>query len=131
MVMKPMVGNDAVPKPGQQDLLELDMLNPHYPNFYRASGRKVPSDDQDPIPVYFLAVRAEAVFLFPFRLRPLPGGELTQTPEELTKQVSGWLETALKTLGAGAKTAAGYGYFQSFDSTPPPKGVSSTTPEPR
>ncbi|MFL6235301.1 MAG: hypothetical protein ACJ76N_19355, partial [Thermoanaerobaculia bacterium] len=79
------------------------------------SKRQVPADDQDPIPVYFLAVKADTTFVFPFRLGPPPEGELTQTRDPLTKQVSGWLETALKTLGAGAKTAAGYGYFQSFD----------------
>jgi hypothetical protein len=60
----------------------------------------------------------------------LPEGELNRTRAPLTKQVSGWLDTALKTLGAGAKTAAGYGYFQSFDSAPLPKGVKSTQPAP-
>jgi CRISPR-associated protein Cmr6 len=121
---------DAVPAPGQKDLLETDVLNPHYPNFYRASKRQVPSDDQDPIPVYFLAVKAETTFVFPFRLGPLPEGELNRARDPLTKQVSGWLETALKILGAGAKTAAGYGYFQSFDSAPLQKGVKSTQPAP-
>jgi CRISPR type III-B/RAMP module RAMP protein Cmr6 len=121
---------DAVPAPGQQNLLELDVLNPHYPNFYRASERKMPSDDQDPIPVYFLAVKAEAAFVFPFRLAPLLAGEPAETRDRLTKQVFGWLETALKTLGAGAKTAAGYGYFQSF-ATAPLQGVQSSTSEPK
>jgi len=68
---------------------------------------QVPSDDQDPTPVYFLAVKAEAAFVFPFRLAPLPEGGLSQTREELTKQVSGWLESALKTLGAGAQNRRG------------------------
>lgn len=89
------------------------------------SGLQVPSDDQDPVPVYFLAIKAETAFVFPFRLGPLPQGELNPTREQLTKQVTGWLETALKTLGAGAKTAAGYGYFQSFDPPSRQKGVKS------
>jgi hypothetical protein len=63
---------DAVPTPGQKDLLALDVLNPHYPDFYRAKDRKVPSDDQDPIPVSFLTVRAEAAFVFPFPPSPSP-----------------------------------------------------------
>ena len=120
---------DAVPKPGQPNLLETDVLNPHYPNFYRSKGRKVPSDDQDPVPVYFLAVKAEAAFVFPFRLGALPAGEPLETRDELIQQVSGWLKTALSTLGAGAKTAAGYGYFQSFDSDPLGEGVKSIPPE--
>jgi hypothetical protein len=120
---------DAVPTPGQKDLLEIDVLNPHYPKFYRSSKRQVPSDDQDPIPVYFLAVKADTTFVFPFRLGSLREGELTETRDELTKQVSGWLETALSTLGAGAKTAAGYGYFQSFGTEPAPNSVELSNPD--
>ncbi len=116
---------DAVPKPGQQNLLEVDVLNPHYPKFYSSSKRQVPSDDQDPIPVYFLAVKAETAFVFPFRLGSLPEGETRESRDGLTKQVSKWLATALSTLGAGGKTAAGYGYFQSFDTDPGPNSVES------
>jgi hypothetical protein len=76
-----------------------------------------------------MAVKAETTFVFPSRF-PLPEGELTRTRDPLTKQVSGWLEAALKTLGAGAKTAAGYVCFQSFDSAPLQKGVKSTEPAP-
>ena len=122
---------DAVPKPGQKDLLALDVLNPHYPDFYRAKNRKVPSDDQDPIPVSFLTVRAEAAFVFPFRLHRLPEGELPQSSEELTRKVAGWLETALKTLGAGAKTASGYGYFQNVEPARLQEGVQSTPLAPK
>jgi hypothetical protein len=87
-----------------------------------------PSDDQDPIPVTFLAVRPGARFVFPFHLLPLPsqpprdeseaqrremlaraGGE--DSPEALCARVRSWLATGLESWGAGGKTAAGYGYF--------------------
>lgn len=98
---------DAVPSPGQQDLLVTDLLNPHYPDFYRESGRVPPSDDQDPGPIYFLAVRDQAAFEFPYRLRAVRDFVV---PPEL--DVRSWLKQGLESWGAGAKTAAGYGYFK-------------------
>lgn len=118
-----------MPQPGQQKLLEVDVLNPHYPKFYSSKDRQVPSDDQNPIPVYFLAVKAEAAFLFPFHLRLLSQEEPSALGEasrdQLTSKVRGWLESALKTLGAGAKTAAGYGYFQDLETYPASESVES------
>ena len=116
---------DAVPKAGQQNLLEVDVLNPHYPKFYSSRDRQWPSDDQNPIPVYFLTVKADSAFVFPFRLGSLPDGETPESRDELTKQVSKWLASALTTLGAGGKTAAGYGYFQSFITDPVLNSVES------
>ncbi len=117
---------DAVPAPGEQDLLETDLLNPHYPEFYRKPADFQPSDDQNPVPVYFLAVRSRAVFEFPYRVtawrdhepwrdeperqRAAALGETT--PAKVQAQVRKWLTDGLTLWGAGAKTAAGYGYFE-------------------
>ncbi len=48
---------DAVPSPGQEGILQLDLLNPHYPDYYENRGATPPSDDQNPRPVYFLGVK--------------------------------------------------------------------------
>jgi CRISPR-associated protein Cmr6 len=103
---------DAVPLPGQDGLLQTDILNPHYPDYYRDPGSHPPSDDQNPNPVYFLAVKPGATFVFSFRLGPLPGNWPHADREALVKKVEEWLREGLETWGAGGKTAAGYGYFQ-------------------
>jgi CRISPR-associated protein Cmr6 len=95
---------DAVPAEGEEDLLQTDLLNPHYPEYYREPKTHPPSDDQDPTPVYFLAVRPGAAFEFPFLLDP-------SSPEDV-EVVKRWVIQGLKTWGAGAKTTAGYGYFK-------------------
>lgn len=118
---------DAVPDPGERDLLQLDILNPHYPDYYRSEGKDAPSDDQSPTPIYFLAVRPGTRFSFPLRLAAWPR-EPGRDPAEkeriallhgLSRDQAGerlraWLRQGLETSGAGAKTAAGYGYF-TFD----------------
>ncbi len=117
---------DAVPAPDAADLLQVDILNPHYPKFYRSQGTAAPpSDDQDPGPVHFLAVRPGAAFLFPFRLASWPDpsnadesardrlaalGPLTRA--QAAANLHRWLRRGLEEWGAGAKTAAGYGYFE-------------------
>lgn len=115
---------DAVPDPGTTDLLQVDILNPHYPDYYGSLTPNLPpSDDQNPVPVYFLAVRPGAHFIFPFRLAPWPErptdpageerlaalGPLTR--DEARSRLESWLARGLSEWGAGAKTAAGYGYF--------------------
>jgi CRISPR-associated protein Cmr6 len=117
---------DAVPAHEKnKDLLQIDVMTPHYPKYYKNQGHP-PSDDQDPNPLLFLAVRPGARFRFAFRLGPLPRPEpcdddqeeerahvLGGAPrEELAAKVKGWLLRGLEVYGAGAKTAAGYGYFQ-------------------
>jgi CRISPR type III-B/RAMP module RAMP protein Cmr6 len=106
---------DAVPAPGQPGLVQLDLLNPHYPEYYDHAGAHPPSDDQNPRPVYFLAVKPGARFLFPFLLRRWPEREQRLrglTPAGTLAKLTGWLVQGLTSEGAGGKTAAGYGYFQ-------------------
>lgn len=117
---------DAVPIPGQENLLQIDIVNCHYSEYYsNANPFHPPSDDQQPIPVTFLAVRPRAAFQFPFYIARWPScpardeEELQswdvlrgKAPEEIERLIECWLEAALATWGIGAKTAAGYGYFQ-------------------
>jgi CRISPR-associated protein Cmr6 len=115
---------DAVPGVGQADLLQLDLVNPHYPDYYKNPATTPPSDDQDPIPVTFLAVKPGAAFDFAFALAPMPRSEPRDTqerersealtglnPDDLKQKILGWLRKGMETWGVGGKTAAGYGYM--------------------
>lgn len=104
---------DAVPT--GPVVLETDIINPHYPDYYRAFGNDPnapPADYYSPIPVMFLTVAAETIFLFAVALRRddnTDGKAATRLA-----QARGWLEGGLGQLGVGAKTTSGYGLFGEF-----------------
>ncbi len=90
--------------------LVVDMVNPHYPNYY--SGRRPRAEDnENPIPNYFPAVEAGSSFGFAVLLNRLPAVDGV-TAQALLDQAKQWLERAVTRKGAGAKTAAGYGWFE-------------------
>jgi CRISPR-associated protein Cmr6 len=94
---------EAVPldNPG----LELDVMTPHFPDYYGDKKNRVPpADNQNPVPIPFLVVKGDVLFGFAVGWRGEPN------PEAHTQAVE-WLKAGLENLGAGAKTAAGYGYF--------------------
>lgn len=91
---------DAIPQ--SKPILQLDVMNPHYPDYYQ--GVKPPADWQSPIPIPFLTVAAGVPFRFAVGWRGLPDYKLQQ-------QVKDWLVNGLAFLGTGGKTSAGYGYF--------------------
>jgi len=154
---------DAVPEvPESEDiagsqekwLLQTDIVNCHYNDYYGSEGSEEtpPSDDQNPNPVTFLAVKPGTEFTFPFRLADWPATPgrdpeekerwqalqpFTQ-PDDVIPQVKTWLQKALGEYGLGAKTAAGYGYFDTGAIPPPadanlgnvvPKKVIAPEPE--
>ncbi len=94
--------------PASVPVLVVDMVNPHYPEYYRGK-RKSASDDEYPIPNYFPSVESGACFGFAVLLTREPVVNLN--PEVLLQHAKGWVERALTQKGAGAKTAAGYGWF--------------------
>lgn len=123
---------DAVPAADAFDngeLLQLDIMNPHYQEYYSDTGNTIPpSDDQNPNPIYFLAVKPGAKFVFPYRIAAFPPNSDwrdkqeeerwnvlqqngIQNQEAIRNLVDRWLKIALTEWGIGAKTAAGYGYF--------------------
>lgn len=103
---------DALPV--EPVLLAADVMTPHMDQWYEKGGkiaepneephRRIPADWHSPVPVPFLVVK-EAKLLFGVAPRRL---EFT---DELP-QVFAALKQALDWLGAGAKTAAGYGRMQ-------------------
>lgn len=100
--------------------LEVDILTPHMDKWYEQGGQlqdpsrepeKVPGDWHEPVPTAFLTV-GQASFLF--AVAPRPGApKCALEPRDV---LDNYLLPALGTLGAGAKTAAGYGRMEKDDS---------------
>jgi CRISPR-associated protein Cmr6 len=107
---------DAIP--AQLPTLELDVMNPHFPEYYK--GNAPPTDWQSPVPVYFLTVAAGTEFRFGVGWR----GALDEAGQRLRRLAQKWLTEGLINLGAGAKTSAGYGYFVA---PPQPKLLESSS----
>ena len=81
------------------------MVNCHHPRYY-AGNLGVATDDESPNPQFFPAVKENTEFVF--SIVPLrPDANLVKAKE--------WLVEAITTYGAGAKTSAGYGWFDYTD----------------
>ncbi|MEY4980148.1 MAG: hypothetical protein RLZZ352_2418 [Pseudomonadota bacterium] len=103
--------------PGKPVHLGCDVMTPHMGKWYEQGGdytaadqaTAAPADWHSPVPVPFLVVKQGTDFTFMVAPR-LSGNPQTdaQTVAELP-QVIAALKNALEWLGAGAKTAAGYG----------------------
>ncbi len=116
---------DAIPSSVPK--LELDVMNPHFPQYYQ--GNEPPTDWQSPVPVYFLAVAPNTEFRFAVGWR----GALDDEGRRLRDLAKEWLIAGLTELGAGAKTSAGYGYFVAPSQLVPsaePATQSATTGQP-
>ena len=112
---------DAFPTHAPQ--IKEDIMNPHYPKYY--TGGEAPADYQSPVPIPFLTVE-NTTFQFLLGFKPLPGMEKATASGPIAKQLGAndgelsllevgkrWLIKALTEHGIGAKTAVGYGFFQS------------------
>jgi CRISPR type III-B/RAMP module RAMP protein Cmr6 len=118
---------DAVPSPEMfstpNNILQLDILNPHYSDYYGEKKDKdkpctiYPTDDQNPIPFYYLAVKPKTRFHFVFKTNK-KGNMLYP---EINNIINKWIDKAFEDEGIGAKTAAGYGYFSGKNN--PPNGL--------
>ncbi|WP_432785088.1 hypothetical protein AAEX37_02016 [Oligella sp. MSHR50489EDL] len=91
--------------------LLLDIMTPHMGKWYESGAERMdkeslPGDWHAPIPVSFL-VTSDAQFLFSIASRNEAG-------KAYVKEAMEQLKEALKWLGSGAKTAAGYGHM-SYD----------------
>ncbi|MDR1070711.1 MAG: type III-B CRISPR module RAMP protein Cmr6 [Gracilibacteraceae bacterium] len=98
---------DAYPAPcSQQELkLQLDIMNPHYGDYYK--GQSAPTDDQSPNPIKFYAVPKDTPFTFRLVSRELEIKKHAIRGESVPELFA---ET-LGEMGVGAKTAVGYGWF--------------------
>lgn len=102
---------DALPIRSVQ--LEPDVMTPHYHKYYQQEEpRLAPGDWYDPKPIPFLTVAPKQTFFFGLA----PGcSTKAQDRGDVLKALE-WLTEALTTIGAGAKTAAGYGRFERRES---------------
>lgn len=94
--------------PNGKSLFALDVMTPHFPEYYRNSGSKPPADNDNPNPVNFITVAHGTTFSFAVGIRHR---ERDQYTEELRGTAVKWLKQALQDFGVGSKTAAGYGAF--------------------
>lgn len=88
--------------------LRAEIMTPHYGPYYTGAKPEPPADWHSPVPIPFLAVDEHQEFLF---------GVLPRGPgdKDDCKKASEWLSEALDAMGAGAKTASGYGRFSKTD----------------
>ena len=83
--------------------LVTDIVNCHHKDYY-AGSKPEAYDDEKPIPIFFPAVEKGATFLFTLvPMRGAAGDDLVQA--------KAWLTKAIQESGVGAKTSAGYGWF--------------------
>lgn len=87
--------------------LELDVVTCHHRDYY--DGKlDTATDTEDPVPVVFPAVVPGHVFTFALaRLRTVTDADLSLA--------RAWLQSGLETFGIGARTNAGYGWFECGD----------------
>lgn len=86
-----------------------EILNPHFMKYY--SGERGPTEDQSPIPVKFLVVKAGVEFVFRVLLRVPFAKALEKDHEKLEEVMKNNLKRAIIEEGMGAKTSIGLGRF--------------------
>ncbi|ACY13871.1 type III-B CRISPR module RAMP protein Cmr6 [Haliangium ochraceum] len=96
---------DAVPTVPPQ--LEADVMTPHYGAYYQQT--EAPGDWLSPVPIVFLVAAAGLEFQFP--VLPSARNSATAASDDDLETVIDWMQHALRDVGAGAKTAVGYGRF--------------------
>lgn len=98
---------DAVlSEPPQGQLFTVDVMTPHFVKYYREGGKQAPDDGDGPNPVSYLTVSEGTRFAFAI-------GKRRTTDKLHLADARDLLREALNWLGVGAKTAAGYGVFES------------------
>lgn len=88
--------------PASWPTLKVDIINCHHSSYY--VGRSdYPSETEDPVPVYFVSMAEGSAWVFRLFSRTARKSNAAEG-----KRV---LACGLQNLGAGGKTAVGYGYF--------------------
>ena len=108
--------------------LELDIMNPHYAEYYskelyeKPDGSTElipPADYLSPTPIFFLAIAGEHRFCFALA----PRRPKDENAADDLKEGLELLQQARATLGAGGKTAVGYGSMTYDPSAQPPDSL--------
>ena len=91
-------------EPAEGDVrCEVDILNVHHRDYY-GEKRERATDDENPNLCYFPVIKAGQKFRFAMRRKR----SLSDANFKLAQK---WLKTGLSLFGIGAKTSAGYGWF--------------------
>jgi len=95
--------------------LKVQVMTPHYRSYYAAQekNKRQPFWDEphgldDPVPIYFLSVAEHTSYQLCILPRASARGDDTEA-------ALNWLRAALEVLGAGGKTALGFGAFQGHE----------------
>jgi CRISPR type III-B/RAMP module RAMP protein Cmr6 len=97
------------PTPDELGELELDVVTCHHRKYYEGDPNYTNAPDtEEPTPVVFPAVAPGHVFVFAVRAQQ-------PTMNSIAPLARRWLADSLSTFGLGAKTAAGYGWFDCAD----------------
>jgi CRISPR-associated protein Cmr6 len=99
---------DAVPADAAKLKLDLDVMNPHYSQYYQGSAP--PADYLNPVPVMFLTIAPGSELLFAVACGDKSLSE--QQRRDLVDTAAKWLQAGLTKMGVGAKTVAGYGMWK-------------------
>lgn len=100
---------------------DIDIINPHYGEYFAQSGGAPPADYLSPNPILFLTVKTGIRFRFAlaarsadFRLKKSDGSEIGAkfSGADLLAKARNYLTGALSNLGVGGKTRVGYGLFK-------------------
>ncbi len=92
---------DAYPLELKKDNFVIDVMNPHYSEYYRTSGKSGFKEWENPVPVFFLTLEG---LKFKFII--------ASEDEELLSKAKEYLRKGLEIFGIGAKKRKGYGWFE-------------------
>jgi len=83
------------------DLLESDVMTPHYGNYYSLEGKKPSADYDTPVIINFLTVPEDTAFYF----------QIASRCQNDLRLACEWFQEARTKMGIGGKTNVGYGRF--------------------
>jgi CRISPR-associated protein Cmr6 len=90
-----------------QNHFKIDIMNPHYSEYYGEKGKKPPADWYNPVPIHFLTVSEGVKFKVCLAHAPL-----SEEDESLLEKVKVLLKVGLENFGVGGKKRKGYGWFK-------------------
>lgn len=92
--------------------IDLDVVTCHHPKYYAAGGAEPALDNEEPRPIIFPAISADRHPRFIFAVS---AGKSAH--QGFAQQALNWLRLGVEIFGIGAKTSAGYGWFQPINPT--------------
>jgi CRISPR-associated protein Cmr6 len=105
--------------------LELDVVTCHHPDYYQGN-LSAATDTEEPNPVKFIAVAAGVTFVFVTLPLRDERDSFSRSGVRLHILARDWCRRGSDTFGIGAKTGAGYGWFEEARETQAPS--SKTAP---